>query len=87
MGGSKICDSLWQGEGGQKSSKKRDILYGRPHKTTKKLPRKTVKYAVVLCFPLILRSEVANRLSNSMICIFSWIGTYSHNVLYVLFKI
>ena len=30
-GGSKICDSLWQGGGGVKNhQKKRDILYGRP---------------------------------------------------------
>ena len=43
---------------------------------------KTVNFTVFLCFSLFLCSEVANLLSNLMICIFSWIGTYFCHVPY-----
>ena len=31
VGGSKICDEMWQGGGGQFTPKLRDAIYGRPH--------------------------------------------------------
>ena len=43
---------------------------------------KTVNFTVFLCFSLFLCSEVANLLSNLMICIFSRIGTYFCHVPY-----
>ena len=43
---------------------------------------KTVNFTVFLCFSLFLCSEVANLLSNLMLCVFSRIGTYFCHVPY-----